>query len=92
MEMELSMTMVVLVRGTKSSACPGSVEDEGMMDAYIIMPAWLAKLHNTCTYFRHIHINWSNTSPTFPGTASPQVRIREDDCPMSYNSNYLELL
>jgi len=28
-------------------------------------------------------------SLTFPGTTSPQARLREDDCSMSYNRNYL---
>jgi len=34
MEKDLDMAVVVLVRGHRAPACPGSVEDEGMVYCY----------------------------------------------------------
>ena len=64
MEKDLDMAVVVLVRGHRAPACPGSVEDEGMVYCYYgvlkhYQEFWhIQLLEKTCLYERGF---WSYT-------------------------------
>ena len=52
-EKDLDMAMVVLVRGTKSSPFPGSVEDEAMRQRSGIVTAFARYLKDEIFSYRH---------------------------------------